>query len=429
MNLFVILQRYRHEFDNEVILVDFETKLANYADLAVRVGVNIQKDQTLYIRTPMHAAPFVREVAKKAYEAGAKHVRVEWSDEELTKIKYQYAPEEAFSDFPQWQADVLVKEAEHNAAFLNIAGSDPDLLKGVDPERIATANKASGQANSTFRRYIQSDKVSWSIVAVPSEKWAEKVFPDKEGEDAIHSLWEAIFAATRIHEEDPVTAWQAHLATLDEKMVALNDKRFHALHYTSDQTDLTIELPPTHIWASGGSTSKAGVDFVANMPTEEVFTAAKKNGVNGTVVSTKPLNYGGTLITNFSLTFKDGNVVDFSAEEGEETLQRLLDTDDGSRSIGEVALVPHRSPISNTNLIFYNTLFDENASNHLALGSAYAFNIEGGKEMDEDALKEAGINQSITHVDFMMGSAEMNIDGIHADGSKEPIFRNGEWAF
>lgn len=211
-------------------------------------------------------------------------------------------------------------------------------------------------------------------------------------------------------------------------MVILNEKRFHALHYTSDKTDLTIELPATHIWASGGSTSKAGVDFVANMPTEEVFTAAQKDGVNGTVGSTKPLNYGGTLITNFSLTFKDGKVVDFSAEEGEETLKRLLETDEGSRAIGEVALVPHRSPISNTNLIFYNTLFDENASNHLALGSAYAFNIAGGKDMNEQELQDAGINQSITHVDFMMGSAEMNIDGIHQDGTKEAVFRNGEWA-
>ncbi|AIC94697.1 MULTISPECIES: aminopeptidase [Shouchella] len=408
--------------------MSFNEKIEKYADLAVRVGINIQKDQTLYIRTPMHAAAFVRVVAKKAYEAGAKHVRVEWNDEELTKIKYQHAPQEAFSEFPQWQADVLVKEAEHNAAFLSIAGSDPDLLKGIDPERIAAANKASGQANSTFRRYIQSDKVSWSIVAVPSEKWAEKVFPDKQGEQAIDALWEAIFAATRIHEQDPIVAWQDHLALLDEKMVTLNEKRFHALHYTADKTDLTIELPPTHIWASGGSTSKAGVDFVANMPTEEVFTAAQKDGVNGTVASTKPLNYGGTLITNFTLTFKNGQVVDFSAEEGEETLKRLLETDEGSRSIGEVALVPHRSPISNTNLIFYNTLFDENASNHLALGSAYAFNIKGGKDMNEEELNDAGINQSITHVDFMMGSAEMNIDGIHQDGTKEAVFRNGEWA-
>ncbi|MBM7840761.1 aminopeptidase [Alkalihalobacillus xiaoxiensis] len=408
--------------------MSFQEKLENYADLAVRVGVNIQEGQTLYVRTPMHAAPYVREVAKKAYAAGAKHVRVEWNDEELAKIKYEMAPDEAFSEFPEWQANVLVKEAENGAAFLSISGSDPDLLKNIDPERIATANKTSGAANSTFRRYIQSDKVSWSIVAVPSEKWAEKVFPEAKGEEAINLLWDAIFAATRMDESDPIAAWKEHLATLDEKMTLLNEKHFHALHYTAEGTDLTIELPETHIWASGGSTSKDGIDFVANMPTEEVFSAAKKDGVNGTVTSTKPLNYGGTLITDFTLTFKDGKVVDFSAKEGEETLKRLLDTDEGARSIGEVALVPHQSPISDTNIIFFNTLFDENASNHLALGSAYAFNIEGGKDMSPEELEEKGLNQSITHVDFMMGSADMNIDGIHKDGSKEPVFRNGGWA-
>ncbi|GAF13866.1 aminopeptidase S [Bacillus sp. JCM 19046] len=408
--------------------MSFQEKLENYADLAVRVGVNIQEGQTLYVRSPMHAAPYVREVAKKAYAAGAKHVRVEWNDEELAKIKYEMAPDEAFSEFPEWQANVLVKEAENGAAFLSISGSDPDLLKNIDPERIATANKTSGAANSTFRRYIQSDKVSWSIVAVPSEKWAEKVFPEAKGEEAINLLWDAIFAATRMNESDPIAAWKEHLATLDEKMTLLNEKHFHALHYTAEGTDLTIELPETHIWASGGSTSKDGIDFVANMPTEEVFSAAKKDGVNGTVTSTKPLNYGGTLITDFTLTFKDGKVVDFSAKEGEETLKRLLDTDEGARSIGEVALVPHQSPISDTNIIFFNTLFDENASNHLALGSAYAFNIEGGKDMSPEELEEKGLNQSITHVDFMMGSADMNIDGIHKDGSKEPVFRNGGWA-
>lgn len=408
--------------------MNFQEKLENYADLAVRVGVNIQPGQTLFVRTPLFAAPFVRMVAKKAYEAGAKHVRVEWADEELTRLKYELAPEEAFSEYPEWQANALVEEAENNAAFLSITGGNPDLLKDVNPERVATANKTAGAANSTFRSYIQSDKVSWSIVAVPSVGWAEKVFPEKTGEEAVSKLWEAIFAATRMNEEDPVAAWKKHLATLDEKMTLLNEKHFSALHYTAEGTDLTIELPETHIWASGGSTSKSGTNFVANMPTEEVFSAAKKDGVNGTVTSTKPLNYGGTLITNFSLTFENGKVVDFSAEQGEETLKRLLDTDEGARSIGEVALVPHRSPISDTNIIFYNTLFDENASNHLALGSAYAFNIEGGKDMSPEELEKNGLNQSITHVDFMMGSADMNIDGIDKEGKREPVFRNGGWA-
>jgi aminopeptidase len=312
---------------------------------------------------------------------------------------------------------------------LSITGSNPDLLKDADPERVSNANKASGKAMQGFRSYIMSDKISWSIVAVPSEGWAKKVFPEDSQEKAIEKLWEAIFAATRINQADPVAAWQEHLSILDAKMNALNDKHYHALHYTAEGTDLVIELPETHLWVSGGSINKDGVAFVANMPTEEVFTSAKKTGVNGTVSSTKPLNYGGTLINNFSLTFKDGKVIDFKAEEGYETLKRLLDTDEGARFIGEVALVPHKSPISDTNILFYNTLFDENASNHLAIGSAYAFCIEGGKDMSKEELEKNGLNTSLTHVDFMIGSADMNIDGVYEDGKREPIFREGNWAF
>ncbi|GAE24457.1 aminopeptidase S [Halalkalibacter wakoensis JCM 9140] len=351
-------------------MTSFQDKLEKYAELAVKVGINIQPGQTLVVRTPLNAADYVRAVAKKAYEAGAKNVHVEWSDEELTKTKYELAPDEAFHEFPQWVAKGYEEMAENGAAFLSITGSNPDLLKDADPERVSNANKASGKAMEGFRSYIMSDKISWSIVAVPSVGWAKKVFPNESEEHAVEKLWEAIFAATRINEEDPVSAWQEHLTALDDKMKALNDKHYHALHYTSEGTDLVIELPETHLWVSGGSVNKDGVSFVANMPTEEVFTSAKKTGVNGTVSSTKPLNYGGTLINNFSLTFKDGKVIDFKAEEGYETLKRLLDTDEGARYIGEVALVPHQSPISDTNILFYNTLFDENASNHLAIGSA-----------------------------------------------------------
>ncbi|GAK13022.1 aminopeptidase [Geomicrobium sp. JCM 19039] len=409
-------------------MTTIEQNLENYADLALKVGVNLQKGQTLYVRTPIYAAPFVRALTKRAYEMGSKNVHIEWNDEEATRIKFEYAPEKAFSEFPQWKADPLVKAAEDNAAFLSITGGNPDLLKDANPEHVATQQKAAGKASETFRSYIQSDKVSWSIVAVPSPEWAKKVFPDSSEDDAVDKLWSSIFSATRMHEPDFVDAWKNHLATLDEKQQTLNNKKFHALHYKAEGTDLVIELPKTHIWASGGSESKAGVNFVANIPTEEVFTAAKKTGVNGTVTSTKPLNYGGTLITNFTLTFKDGKVVDYRAEEGEATLKGILEGDEGSKYIGEVALVPHRSPISDTNIIFYNTLFDENASNHLALGSAYAFNIEGGKDMSKEELEDKGINQSITHVDFMMGSADMDIDGLHEDGTREPVFRKGAWA-
>ncbi|MBB6448063.1 aminopeptidase [Geomicrobium halophilum] len=409
-------------------MTTFQQKIESYADIALNVGVNIQEGQTLMIRSPLYAADFVRIVAEKAYKAGAKHVRVDWNDEELTRLKFELAPKEAFSEFPNWHARALEEEAENDAAFLTITGGDPDLLKGIDHDRIATSNQTNGKALEGFRNYIQSDKVSWSIVAVPSVKWAERVFPEAKGDEAVEKLWEAIFSATRVNESDPVAAWKEHLQTLDEKMNTLNDKHFDALHYTAKGTDLTIELPQTHTWASGGSVSKAGVNFVANIPTEEVFTAAKKNGVNGTVSSTKPLNYGGTLITDFTLTFEKGKVVAFEAKEGEETLKRLLENDEGSSYLGEVALVPHHSPISNTNIIFFNTLFDENASNHLALGSAYAFNIEDGKDMEKEELEQKGINTSITHVDFMIGAADMDIDGIHKDGTREPVFRNGDWA-
>lgn len=408
--------------------MSFVNQVEKYAELAVKVGVNIQQGQTLVIRTPLFAADFVRIVAKKAYEAGAGHVEVEWSDEEITKLKFQLAPDESFHTYPEWRAKGLETEAEKGSAFLSITGADPDLLKGIDPSRIANANKAAGAALNGFRSYITSDKVAWSIVAVPSIGWAETVFPEEKGEAAVEKLWNAIFAATRIDQADPVSAWKEHLATLDEKMDTLNEHHFSALHYTAEGTDLTIELPETHLWVSGGSISKSGVDFVANMPTEEVFTAAKKTGVNGYVSSTKPLSYGGALIEEFKLTFKDGKITEATAKKGQETLERLLENDENSRYIGEVALVPHQSPISDTNIIFFNTLFDENASNHLAIGSAYAFNIEGGKEMTNEELEKNGINTSQTHVDFMIGSATMDIDGIQADGSRVPVFRNGNWA-
>lgn len=418
-----------HKRNEDDSMTTFQDNLEKYAELAVKVGINIQPNQTLIVRTPLTAVDYVRLVAKKAYEAGAKHVQVIWDDEQITKTKYELAPDEAFNEFPEWLAKGYEELAESGAAFLSITGSNPDLLKDADPERVSNAAKASGKAMAGFRSYVMADKISWSIVAVPSVEWAEKVFPDAKGEEAVQKLWDAIFAATRIHNEDPVADWKSHLANLDKKMVALNEKHYEALHYTAEGTDLTIELPESHLWVSGGSTNKDGVDFVANMPTEEVFTSAKKTGVNGTVSSTKPLNYGGTIIDNFSLTFKDGKVVDFKAEQGEATLQRLLDSDEGARYIGEVALVPHKSPISDTNILFYNTLFDENASNHLAIGSAYAFCIEGGKEMSKEELEKNGLNTSNTHVDFMIGSSDMNIDGIKKDGTSEPVFRDGNWAF
>ncbi|MBO9130151.1 aminopeptidase [Bacillus sp. 165] len=407
----------------------FEHNLEKYAELIVRVGVNIQEGQTLHINAPLAAVEFVRATVKKAYEAGAKHVYVNWEDEVLTRLKYDLAPDEAFHEFPSWVATEREELAEKGAAFLSIKSSNPDLLKGINPERISNANKAAGKAMEIFRNYILSDKVSWNVAAVPSPEWAAKVFPDVPKDEQVQQLWSAIFQATRADLENPVQAWQDHSANLQSKVEYLNSKHYTALHYTAPGTDLIVELPQKHVWIGGGSTNERGVSFTANIPTEEVFTLPLQTGVNGYVSSTKPLNYSGNVIENFTLTFESGRIVDYKAETGEETLRHLIETDEGSHYLGEVALVPHNSPISNTDIIFYNTLFDENASCHFAIGSAYPFCLEGGKTMSKEELKQHGANSSLTHVDFMIGSEKMNIDGITADGSREPLFRNGNWAF
>jgi len=401
--------------------------LEKYAELTVKVGVNIQKDQKLLLRAPLCAAEFTRIVVRKAYEAGARDVVVLWSDDEITRTRYELAPEDSFTEFPEYYVKAHDVAVEENWALLSVVVANPDLLKGIPVERIADANKAAGLALENFRQAIQSDQVSWSIVAVPSPIWAGKVFPELPEEERVEALWHAIFTATRVDAADPVAAWAQHVDLLGQKERFLNENKFRALHLVAPGTDLTIELPEKHIWCAAGSVNAVGDAFIANLPTEEVFSMPAKEGVNGTVRSTKPLIYSGNVIDNFSFVFEKGRIVDFSAEEGYDTLKHLLDTDEGSRFIGEIALVPDDSPISNSNLLYYNTLFDENASCHLAIGSAYAFNLEGGKTMTKEELIANGANQSLTHVDFMIGSDKMNIDGIAKDGSTTPIFRDGNW--
>jgi aminopeptidase len=408
---------------------EFQKNLEKYAELAVKVGVNIQKGQTLSINATLDAVDFVRLVVKKAYEIGAFNVIVNWNDDGVTRTKYELAPDEAFNEYPLWRAKEMEDLVEKGAAFMSVVSSSPDLLKGVDPQRNANFQKAAGKALTKHRQAIQSDKVSWTVVAAASPAWAAKVFPDRPTEEQVGLLWDAIFKAVRVDSENPVDAWKKHDENLHEKVRYLNEKRYAKLHYKAPGTDLKIELPKTHLWVGAGSTNENGVGFMANMPTEEVFTVPYRTGVNGTVASTKPLSYGGNIIDNFSITFENGRIVGVKAEEGEEVLKRLVDTDEGSHYLGEVALVPYNSPISQSNILFFNTLFDENASNHLAIGSAYAFCIEGGKKMSPEELKNHGLNESISHVDFMIGSAEMDIDGITADGKIEPVFRNGNWAF
>ncbi|RSK26746.1 aminopeptidase [Bacillus sp. HMF5848] len=406
----------------------YETNLEKYADLTVKAGVNIQKGQTLFISTSISTAPFVRLVTKKAYEAGAKHVYVDFADEEITRIRYDHAPDDSFLEFPSWIAKGREELAANGAAFLNVYAPNPELLKGVDPDRIANWQKTAGQALKKFREYTMSDKVSWSIVSVPTDAWVAKVYPGEDVKMATEKMWDAIFSITRADLADPATAWIEHSGSLMDKADYLNKKQYKKLHYKGPGTDLAIELVKNHIWVGGGAITEGGTQFLPNIPTEEVFTMPHKDGLNGVVSSTLPLHYGGNLIENFTLTFKNGKVVDFTAEAGYETLKRLLDSDEGARSLGEVALVPHSSPISQSGLIFYNTLYDENASCHLALGNAYPTNIKGGTSMSKEELEAAGVNTSIVHEDFMIGSSQLDIDGELEDGTREPIFRNGEWA-
>lgn len=407
----------------------FESKLTKYAELAVKIGVNIQPNQYLYIAASIESAPFVQVVTKIAYEVGAKQVFVDYTDDQITRTRYELAPEDSFDFFPPWKVQEREWLAEEGAAFMSIVSQSPDLLAGIDSKRIAAFQKASGTALNKYRQYVQSDKISWTVIAAPSKQWARKVFPNLPEENQVDALWDAIFKATRADLDNPVEAWAQHNDNLHEKVDYLNNKNYAKLHYTAPGTDLTIELPKGHLWCGAGSVNEKGEEFMANMPTEEVFTVPHKDGVNGYVSSTKPLSYGGNIIDNFKITFENGRIVKVEAEQGEEVLKNLVATDEGSHYLGEVALVPFHSPISQSNILFYNTLFDENASNHLAIGSAYAFCIEGGKSMSPDELKAHGLNESITHVDFMIGSAQMDIDGITADGHTEPVFRNGNWAF
>jgi aminopeptidase len=408
---------------------DFQKNLEKYAELAVKIGVNVQKGQKLVVNATLDAAELVRLVVKQAYEVGAKDVVVNWNDDTVSRTKYDLAPDETFAEYPEWRAKETEDLASKGAAFMSIISTSPDLLKGVNPERIATYQKAAGKALANYRKMIQSDKVSWTVIAAASPSWAAKVFPNEPAENQVSKLWNAIFKATRVDTENPVEAWKKHDENLHEKVNYLNEKHYAKLHYKAPGTDLTIELPKNHLWVGAGSINEQGNEFMANMPTEEVFTVPFKTGINGTVSSTKPLSYGGNIIDRFSLKFENGKIVDVKAEEGEEILRHLVETDEGSHYLGEVALVPYNSPISRSNILFFNTLFDENASNHLAIGSAYAFCIEGGKKMSSDELKENGLNESITHVDFMIGSEQMDIDGITADGKTEAIFRAGNWAF
>lgn len=407
----------------------FEIKLKKYAELLVKTGINLKLNQILVIRSPIECADFTRMVTEIAYKEGAREVVVFWGDEKLDKIKYMMAPNEIFDEYPEWQKTFFVDYALQDAAFLSISASDPEIMKAVDTERMMRAQKAKGNALITYRERTMNNINTWCIASVPTVAWARKIFPDVSEEVAVDKLWEAIFMAVRVNEEDPVVAWEHHKAALKKNTDYLNQMNFKALKYkNSIGTDLTIELPEHHIWFGGSDLTKEGHEFIANMPTEEIFTAPKRNGVNGRVVSSKPFNLDGNLIDEFELVFKDGRIVDFSAKVGYEILKNLITVDEGTHYLGEVALVPHDSPISNSNILFYNTLFDENASCHLAIGKAYPVCIKGGDKMSSETLIENGINDSMMHEDFMVGTKDLDIVGITQDDAEIPIFKEGNFA-
>ena len=400
-----------------------------YAELALRTGVNLQKGQALMVNSSIEGVEFTRIVVRKAYELGAKSVLINWQDDEISLLKYQNESEAVLTDVRPWQVDKYLEFAKDGGALLSIRSTNPDLLKDVDAKKVAAASKASAEAMKEFRTYTMNDRIAWSIISIPTGDWSKKIFPGLEAEEAKEKLWEQIFKIVRVDQEDPIKAWDDHNQTLKNAHAILNDKKYQALIFKAPGTDITFGLPKGHIWKGGGAYTTDGLHFNPNMPTEEVFTVPAKYDVNGVVSNTKPLVYNGNTIDNFSLTFKDGQVVDFEAEQGYDTLKNLLETDDGAKRLGELALVPDASPISQSGLIFYNTLFDENASCHVALGKAYPTNLEGGSEMTDEELDQHGVNDSLTHVDFMIGSAELDIDGILPDGSTEAVFRKGAWAF
>lgn len=409
---------------------DFNIKLKKYAEVIVKIGANVQKGQKVWINCTTDALPLVHEITEMAYKEGACDVNVKLKDDRINRMHAEYKTKDEYSRISEWFVNEINDYLDNNVVFIHILSSSPNLFSGIDPEKLGEYAKNYGEAMKYYRSCIMNDVNSWTIASYPSPEWAKIVFPEEEDvEKAQARLMEAILETVRVNKENPVEEWERHIEKLSEKAEFLNGKAYSALHYKSEGTDLVVGLPKGHIWVAAGSSNSKGISFIPNMPTEEVFTAGDKYRVDGYVSNKKPLSYQGNIIDNFRITFKDGKVTEFEAETGYDILKQLLDTDEGSKRIGEVALVPHSSPISDSGLLYYQTLFDENASNHLALGAAYPTNVSGGADMDDTELDKAHINTSITHVDFMIGDSEMDIDGINEDGTREPVFRKGNWAF
>lgn len=400
-----------------------------YAKLLVEKGVALKKGQELVVQAPVEGAEFARKVVKTAYEYGSGHVTVIYYDDVISRLTYDYNPLSFFERVPAWAAERMNEAARNGAAFLFLEGSDPSALKGVDPAKPAAARKARNTAMKDYRDAVDFGKSQWLIAGVSTPKWAATVFPDLPTEKAVLALWNAILSTARANNADPLAAWDAHKATFDANKKFLNDMHFDKLHYTNSLgTDLYVGMTDKHVWSGGGAELVDGTYFFPNMPTEEVFTSPDLNRTEGIVYSALPLVLNGNIVDKFWYKFENGKIVDHGAEQGKEVLDHLLDTDEGARYLGECALVPKESPIKQSGLLFFSTLYDENASCHLATGMGFPDCYEGGLEMDKAALKAAGVNDSTTHVDFMIGTDDLRITGITHDGKEVPIFENGTWA-
>lgn len=412
-------------------MTNYKEKLQQYAELLVKVGMNVQPKQPVFIRSSVETLELTHLIVEEAYHCGASDVRVVYSDPTLKRLKFENESVEHFAnhEIKSYDVEARMDYVKRGAANLALISEDPDLMDGIDSQKLQAFQQQNARAFKGYMESVQKNQFPWVVVAFPSKAWAKRVYPELSVEEAYIKFIDEVFDIVRIDGNDPVENWRQHIANLSVYAQKLQQKNYHALHYVSEGTDLTVGLAKNHIWEDATSYVNGKEQaFIANIPTEEVFTAPDRNRVDGYVTNKLPLSYNGTIIDQFKLMFKDGEIIDFSAEKGEAVLKDLINTDEGSRRLGEVALVPDDSPISNRNTIFYNTLFDENAACHLAIGSAYAFNIQGGTEMTVEEKIASGLNDSNVHVDFMIGSSDLTIYGIFEDGSKELVFENGNWA-
>ena len=403
-------------------------KLDRLAEVAVKVGLRLEPGQDLFLTAPVAALPLARRIAEHAYRTGAGLVTPILSDEEMTLSRFRFAEDASFDRAPGWLYEGAARAFAANSARLAIVGEDPMLLADEDPAKVGRANKANSIAYRPALEKIAGFDINWNIVAFPTLSWAKRVFPGEGDDAAVMRLADAIFAASRIETDDPVAAWAEHNAALSRRTDWLNGKRFRALHYSGPGTDLTIGLADGHEWQGGATRAKNGVTCNPNIPTEEVFTTPHALRVEGHVVGTKPLSYQGSLIDGIAVRFEAGRIVEAKATRGEDVLRKVLAADEGASRLGEVALVPHSSPISKSGLMFYNTLFDENAACHIAVGQCYSQCFVSGETLTVEEIAARGGNKSIIHIDWMIGSGAIDIDGLDANGGRIPVFRRGEWA-